>query len=271
MTPLSPDLRVFLDDILTGRLSRREVMQRSLALGLSLPTLAALLRRQATAQEATTAPDAQAQPRLSALPGAVMVDPYAWLEDPEDPEVVAYLEAENAYTDAVMASTKDLEETLYREMIGRIKQTDTSLPFSWNGYLYYTRVEEGKDYPILCRKKGNMEAAEEILVDLNAVAGEYLGLGYWIPSPDNRYLAYELDTTGQELFTIHVLDMESGQETDALPESTSFEWGNDSRTIFYCKQDVAQGTYRPYALHRHTLGDVPAADPLMYQEDDERF
>jgi oligopeptidase B len=139
----------------------------------------------------------------------------------------------------------------------------------WNGYLYYVRWEEGKNYEMLCRKQGDMDAPEQILIDLNTIAGEFLALGGWLPSPDNSYLAYELDQTGEEFWTIHVLDMTTGQEVEQLPDSTAFEWGNDSQTLYYCKQDPA--THRLYELYRHSVGTDQATDPLLYHEDDEQF
>jgi oligopeptidase B len=259
----------FLNDVVRGRVSRRALLRRAAALGLSLPALAALLRERAVAQDLPAPPDAPARPRIYAMQGGLGVDQYAWLENPDDPEVIAYLEAENAYTEAVMAPTAQLQETIYQELLGRIEETDATVDTPWNGYLYYTRTEEGMDYPFVARKQGSAEAPEELLLDLNAIAGDYLELGFWFPSPDNRYLAYELDPTGEEFFTIHVLDMETGQMVDQLANSTAFEWAQDSRTIFYCKQDEA--THRTFALYRHTVGDDQATDPLLYQEDDDRY
>lgn len=253
---------------LPGRaLTRRETLRGAAALGLSLPTLLGGPAGRAAAQDRPVPPDAPREPRVSILANGPYVDPYAWLENPDDPEVIAYLEAENAYTAAIMDPTADLQETLYQELIGRIRQTDETVPVPWHGYLYSTRTEEGMDYPFIVRTHGP-DAPEELLLDLNAIAGDYLELGYWAPSPDNRYLAYEIDPTGEEFWTIHVLDMETGREADQIPDATAFEWGNDSRSILYCKQDA---DHRPFAFQVHQLGADPATDPQIYREDDPEF
>src|SRR5918997_4506171 len=136
----------FLDDILSGRIGRRQVVQRTVACGLSLPMLATLLRERAGAAQLEPAPpDAPRRPHIYTTPVGPAVDLYRWLENPDDPEVIAYLEAENAYTEAVMAPTTELQEALYQELTSRIQQTDTGVPIPWREYLYYTRTEEGKD------------------------------------------------------------------------------------------------------------------------------
>ncbi|MBA2597556.1 MAG: oligopeptidase B, partial [Chloroflexia bacterium] len=127
-------------------------------------------------------PIAKRLPDSRIFSGVTLDDPYAWLEDAADPEVIAYLKAENAFTDAVMAPTATLRETLYREIVGRVQRTDTRIPFQMGDVFYYTRTEDGRDYDILCRKRGGLEAPEEILLDLNTIAGEYLALGYYTPS-----------------------------------------------------------------------------------------
>lgn len=254
----------FLDAVLRGRLSRREVVRRAAALGLGLPALAALLRQRAGAQALGTPPDAPAKPRPFALPGGLWADPYAWLENPDDPEVIAYLDAENAHTEAIMAPTRQLQEEIYQELIGRIKQTDVGVPTPWRDYLYYTRTEEGKDYDIVCRKQGSPDAPEQVILDLNAIAGEYLFLQMWLPSPDNRYLAYNLDETGEEYFTTYVRDMTTGQVVDQIPESWDFQWANDSRTLLYTKQHPER--VWPYAHYRHVVGEDAASDVLHYEE-----
>jgi oligopeptidase B len=254
----------FLDDILRGRLSRRAIVRQAVALGLSLPGLATLLRQKADAEEVAAPPDAPAKPKTFALPGGQWTDPYAWLENPDDPEVIAYLEAENAYTETIMGWTTQLQKEIYQELIGRIQQTDASVATPWNGYLYYTRSEEGKDYDIICRKPGSLDAPEQILLDLNAIAGDYLHLQMWLPSPDNRYLAYNLDETGDEFFTTYILDMQSGRVIDRLPTSWDFQWANDNRTLIYTRQHPDR--VWPYAHYRHVLGQDFASDALLYEE-----
>jgi oligopeptidase B len=253
-----------------ARLSRRQVVRQVAAFGLSLPAMGALARPDAVAgQSEPVPPDAPRRPQIYAMPGGLGVDPYQWLENPEDPEVIAYLEAENAYTEAIMAPTKALQETLYQELTSRIQQTDTGVPIPWRGYLYYTRTEEGKDYAFICRKRDAPDAAEEVLVDLNALAGEYLDVGGWRPSPDNRYLAYSLDETGSELFTLFILDLEAGQVIDQVPLVWDFQWANDNRTLFYAKQDPE--AVWPYWHYRHELGADPATDPMLFEEGNREF
>jgi oligopeptidase B len=260
----------FLNEVLSGRLGRRQMAQRALALGLSLPALATLLReRVAAAQPLPAPPDASRRPHIYTTPLGPAIDPYRWLEDPDDPEVVAYLEAENRYTEAAMAPTTELQEALYRELTGRIQQTDTGVPTPWRGYLYYSRTEEGRDYAIICRRRDTPDAPEEVLLDLNLVAGDYLDVGMWLPSPDNRYLAYNLDETGSELYTLFVLDLETGQVVDQVPLVWDFQWANDNRTLFYAKQDPE--AVWPYWHHRHELGDDPAADPQLFEERNREF
>ena len=195
-------------------------------------------------------------------------DPYRWLENSDDPEVIAYLEAENAYTAAMMIPTRGLQATLYEEITGRFKQTDTTLPTLWHGYLYYERTEEGKDYEIVCRKRGSMSAPEQVLLDLNAMAGDYIALSTWRPSPDNRYLAYGLDETGEEIYRLFVMDMTSGQVIAELPPGYGGEWAQDSRTLYYIRQDPVLGLDQ---LARHTVGTHPATDAVLYQKDDANF
>ncbi len=263
-------LAAFLDEIRHGRLDSRAIVWRAAALGLALPSLAALLRDDAAATQAPPVPpDAPRVPRIFARSGDLGVDPYAWLENPDDPAVIAYLDAENAYREAVMAPTAALQETIYRELVGRIKQTDTSVLTPWDGYLYYTRTVEGQQYGIICRKHGSPDAPEEILLDANAIAKEYLDVGGWLPSPDHRYLAYTLDETGQEFYTLYVKDLATGQVADQLANSTNFEWARDGTyTLLYCRQDE---NHRPFQLYRHALGADPASDPLIYEEADNHF
>jgi oligopeptidase B len=257
-------------EVRRGRLSRRQVLRQAAAFGLSLPALAPVTGpRPAVAQSAPTPPDAPRRPQIYAMPGGLGVDPYQWLENPDDPEVIAYLEAENAYTEAIMAPTTELQESLYQELTSRIQQTDTGVPTPWRGYLYYTRTEEGKDYAFICRRRDAAGAPEEVLIDLNALAGDYLDIGGWLPSPDNRYLAYSLDETGSELFTLFIQDLEAGQVIDEIPLVWDFQWANDNRTLFYGKQDPE--AVWPYWHYRHQLGSDPATDPLLFEESNHEF
>jgi oligopeptidase B len=219
-----------------------------------------------------TPPVAAVRPVEHRLHGDVRIDNYYWLRQREDQEVIDFLTAENQYLDAVMSDTKDLQERLYQEMRSYIKERDQSAPVQMGDYYYYDRTEEGKQYSIYCRKQGSLEAAEEILLDLNQLAEghSYLRLGNFAVSPDQRFLAYALDTSGAEVYTLRVKDLESGELlADEIPGTYyGLVWANDSRTLFYVTQDAAM---RPYRVYRHRLGDDPANDALVYQEDEELF
>ena len=228
-----------------------------------------------------TAPPAEALPappvarvksRTHAMHGETRVDHYFWLRDRDDPEVTAYLEAENRYTESVMRHTKELQERLYQEMRGRIKETDLSVPERLDEYFYYTRTEAGRQYPIFCRKRGSLDAAEEILLDENPLAAghAYFRVGVLEVSPDHRLLAYSVDTSGGEEYTLYIKDLITGQ---LLPESlpgTSLgvAWANDSRNLLYTVLDQSR---RPCRLYRHLTGTSPTSDPLVYFEPDESF
>lgn len=206
------------------------------------------------------------------LHGDVRVDNYYWLREKSNPGVIAYLEAENDYTAAMMKHTEPLQEKLYDELLGRIKETDLSVPVREDEYFYYSRTEEGKQYTFYARKKGSLEAPEEIVLNVNELAAEYefFGLGAYATSPDHQLLVYSADTAGNELFTIRIKDLRTGElYPDEIPHTYyDVAWCNDNQTFFYCTLDEAK---RPYKLYRHTLGDDPANDQLVFQEDDEMF
>ncbi len=219
-------------------------------------------------------PVAPRQPHTLSAHGHERLDEYYWLRERENPEVMAYLEAENDYTEAVMRHTSELQEQLYQEMVGRIQQTDRSAPVKNGDYYYYQRTEAGLQYPIYCRKKGNIEAAEQVLLNLNELSegGEYLRLGVYKISPDHSNLAYSLDMDGAELFELRFKDLSTGETfPDRIMNTSGWEggeWGNDNRTFFYITLDE---TKRPYRLHRHTLGTPLGSDELLHQEDDGLF
>ena len=219
-----------------------------------------------------TLPVAKTDPKVDTVHGEARVDNYFWLREKSNPEVIAYLEAENKYTEAMMQHTEDFQEQLYQELLGRIKETDLSVPEKIDDYYYYTRTEEGKQYPIYCRKKGNLEATEEILLDQNALSEghEYLEVGVYKISPNHQLLAYSTDTTGGESYTLYIKNLTAGQLLgDQIPNTYySVEWASDNQTLFYTTLDAAK---RPYKLYRHQLGSDPAADPLIYHETDESF
>jgi oligopeptidase B len=219
-------------------------------------------------------PQADVIARQLELFGRVRVDPYYWLKDRTDPKVKAYLEAENSYTDALMAHTKSLQRTLYDEIVGRIKQADSTAPVFDNGFYYYSRFEAGKQYPILVRKKGSLEAAEEVLIDENVLAAKqagYFSLGAWQVTPDNRLMAFAVDTGGRRVYTIRFKDLVADKILDDSIASVTanLAWANDNRTLFYTKQDPT--TLRSYRIHRHTVGGRSANDPLVFEETDDTF
>src|SRR5438132_4023898 len=227
-------------------------------------------------QEVSTAtipqpPVARREPVEHILHGDRRVDHYAWLRHKENPEVIDYLKAENAYTDAVLKPTEPFQEKLYQEMLGRILQTDLSVPYRLRGYLYRTKTFEGKQYPQHVREPVDDFGAEELLLDLNALAEghSFLGLDSFEVSDDNQLLAYSTDTTGFRQYVLQVKDLSNGT---TLPERfervTSVAWASDNRTLFYTVED--ETTKRSHRLYRHVLGPAEP-DPLLYEETDERF
>lgn len=198
------------------------------------------------------------------------MDDYAWLREKDNPEVRAYLEAENAYTDAVLERFAPLRETLYEELVGRIKETDESVPYRMGAYYYYTRTEEGRQYPIFCRKP-SPDAAEAIMLDVNELAEgkPFMSVGALAVSDDGRYLAYSTDETGFREYTLQVKDLETGELLDERIEKVSSVcWAGDNRTLFFSTENEAK---RPYRIHRHVLGDDPAQAAVIYEEADEMF
>jgi len=218
-------------------------------------------------------PKAKPIPKNLTTHDHVRVDDYYWLRERENPEVIAYLEAENEYTDAQMAHTTDFQEQLFQEIKGRIKQTDESVPYKIDDFFYYTRYEEGGEYPIYCRKRGSLEAAEEIMLDVNELAAEneFCSVGSLKISPSQNLLAYALDTVGRRIYTIRIKNLETGELlSDSLPEVTSnITWAADDETIFYTRQDPQ--TLRWFQIYRHTLGADPEHDLLIYEEKDDTF
>jgi oligopeptidase B len=215
-------------------------------------------------------PVARKVPKVDIIHGDRRIDDYHWLRNKADPEVAAYLEGENAYCDTVMRPTEPFQERLYKEMLARIQETDLSVPYREAGYFYYSRTEEGKQYPILCRKKGSLEATEEVTLDLNALARghKFLSLGAYVVSDDGSLLAYSTDLTGFREYTLQVKDLRTGE---LLPERIekvgSVSWAADSRTLFYTLEDAAK---RPYRLYRRVVG-AGGPDVLVYEEADELF
>ncbi|BAY88731.1 MULTISPECIES: S9 family peptidase [unclassified Tolypothrix] len=223
-------------------------------------------------QNLTKPPVADQHPEVLELHGDRRIDNYFWLRDVDNPQVIAYLEAENSYTAAMMQHTESLQTKLYNEMLARIKETDLSVPYLKDNYYYYLRTEEGKNYPIYCRKKDNLSAPEEILLDENELAKghEFFSLGVFDISPNHQILAYSVDTSGSEQYTLFFLDLTTHQLlSETIPDTYfSFAWANDNQTVFYTKIDDAN---RPYQLFSHILGTTPDADVLLYEEADELY
>ncbi len=217
-------------------------------------------------------PQAQRRPVQITKHDDVRVDDFFWLRERDNPEVLQYLAAENDYTAAVLAPTQTLQETLYQEMVGRIRETDESAPLPEGDYWYYERTEAGKNYPILCRRKRRDDADEEILLDVNklALGHAFCDLGEWRVSPDQNLLAYCLDLDGNEAFVVHVKRLDTGV---VLPERMGnayygLAWDAASRYVFYTTLGDA---HRPDSVWRHRVGDDPAADVRIFYEPDPRF
>src|SRR5713226_8750915 len=195
------------------------------------------------------------------------IDPYFWLRQKANPEVIAYLQAENEYADAVMAPVAKLQERLYGEIVGRVQQTDVSPPSFFKGYWHYTRTVEGLDYEIHCRRKGSMDAPEEVELDANELAGghDYFELGFVERSPDENLLAYAVDLTGDELHQVRFRDLTSGEDLADVLDGVYYgsAWSVDSKTFFYVRPDKAM---RPYQVWRHALGTPVAEDVRVLDE-----
>jgi oligopeptidase B len=203
----------------------------------------------------------------------VRIDPYYWLNDRENEDVIAYLESENAYTKGMMEHTEQLQTQLYDEIVGRIKQTDMSVPYKRNGYYYYTRYEEGSEYPVFCRKKESLEAEEEVMLNVNEMAEgySYYQVSGLSVSHDNKIISYGVDTLSRRKYTIHFKNLETGEVfADGIINTTGYAaWAADNKTVFYTRKDEV--TLRPDRIFRHRLGQDPETDPVIYHEEDETF
>jgi len=216
-------------------------------------------------------PVAQKIPKTTEINGRELVDNYYWLRDKQNPDVAAYLQAENAYTDAVMKPTEGFQKKLYDEMLSHIKETDVEVPYKEGNYFYYTRTEAGKQYSIYCRKKGSLEAPEELLLDVNELAKgqKFMSVRDFAVSDDGNLLAYSTDNTGFRQYVLAVKDLRSGKLlSDHAARVGSVVWANDNKTIFYTVEDPT--TKRQFQLYRHTAGS-DGSDKLVYEEKDERF
>ncbi|WP_420574152.1 S9 family peptidase [Kordia sp.] len=205
--------------------------------------------------------------------GDIRIDNYYWLNDRENPEVIAYLNAENAYNDEMTAHTKDFQKDLFEELKGRIKEDDASVPYKLNGYWYIKKFEEGKDYPIHTRKKESLDAPEEILFDVNEMAKDhsYYKLSGISVSPNNKLVAYGVDTVSRRQYVIHIKNLETGEVYKERIENTtgSSTWAADNTTLFYANKD--EQTLRSEKIYKHKLGDDVANDTVVFHEEDETY
>jgi len=231
--------------------------------------LAMVLAPSLSAASSPPPPVAKKVPVAMTKFGDTRVDDYFWLREKANPEVIDYLKAENAYTESVMKPLEGFREALYKEMLARIKETDESVPYVRHGWWYYTREVEGSQYPIYCRRKGSMQAPEEVMLDVNELAKgkPYTGVDFWEVSPDGNLLAYGADFTGYREYTVFVKDLRTGELLpDRLERVDDMTWAADSATLFYVQQNAAK---RPDRLFRHRLGG--AKDALVWEEKDELF
>jgi len=223
-------------------------------------------------------PIAPKQPKEITQHGQTRIDNYFWLRYKEDPEVLKYLHAEQDYLEEVTQHTKPLQETLFQEMKGRIKEDDETAPEKDGEYFYYTRYEPGKQYPFYCRKKGSLDSTEELLLDQNTLTGDnnFCRIGAFAVSPDATKLAYSVDADGSEVGTIYIKDLLTGEllpETftntfGSVYEHSGVEWAKDGKSFFYV---TLNPMLQPYRIHCHVLGTDPAEDKLLYEEKDDTF
>jgi oligopeptidase B len=215
-------------------------------------------------------PVARTDPKTITIHGETLTDEYGWMRQKGTPEVEAHLKAELAYAEAFMKPTAGLQQKLYEEMLSRIQQTDANVPYRERGYLYYSRTEEGKQYPIYARRKGAADAPEEVILDLNQLAAgkSFLSVRAMKVSPDGQQLAYSTDDSGYRQYTLRVKDLRTGQHgPEAVPRVTAVEWAEDGKTLLYGVEDAQ--TKRSHQIFRHVAGSD--RHELVYEEKDERF
>jgi oligopeptidase B len=244
-------------------------MTASARLMIVLLIIAALNVISFAQSNALRAPMTEKKTKTTKIHDDTMIDDYFWLREKSNPQVIAHLEAENAYSEAMMKPTAALQDTLYKEMVGHIKETDVTVPYRWGAYFYYSRTEQGKQYPISCRKKG-LDGKEEIVLDQNEMAKglKFFSVGAFVPSDDGNLLAYSTDTTGYRQYKLQIKDLRTGQ---VLPESFervgNVAWATDNKTLFFTTEDAT--TKRSDKFFRHVLGSDQA--DLIFEEKDELF
>lgn len=215
-------------------------------------------------------PITEKKPKTTEINGDRLVDNYFWLREKSNPTVIAHLEAENAYTTAVMKPTEALQDTLYKEILSHIKQTDTNVPYRWGDYFYYSRTVEGQQYPIICRKHLNLNAPEQILLDVNELAKgqKFMSVGTFVPSDDGNLLAYSTDNTGYRQYNLQIKNLRTGEVfSERIERVNNVAWATDNKTIFYVTEDAV--TKRNDKFFRHVLGSDKF--DLIYEEKDELF
>jgi oligopeptidase B len=213
---------------------------------------------------------AEKKPKTTNIHGTTLVDDFFWLREKTNPAVMAHLKAEDDYANMMMKPTAALQQKLYNEMLSHIKQTDTNVPFRWGNYFYYTRTEEGKQYPIFCRKKGSLDAAEVVILDENELAKgqKFMNVGTFVPSDDGNLLAYTTDNTGYRQYTLQVKDLRTGELfPEKIERVNGVSWATDNKTFFYVTEDAV--TKRSDKFFRHVLGS--GKSDLIYDEKDELF
>jgi oligopeptidase B len=215
-------------------------------------------------------PVTEKKPKVTEINGDKLVDNYFWLRDKSNPAVISHLEAENAYTDATMKPTEPLQAKLYNEILSHIKQTDENVPYRWGDYFYYTRTKEGLQYPIFCRKHETLDAAEQIILDVNELAKgqKFMSVGSFAPSDDGDLLAYSTDNTGYRLYTLQIKNLRTSELfPEKIERVDDMAWATDNKTIFYVTEDAV--TKRNDKMFRHVLGTDKYE--LIYEEKDELF
>jgi oligopeptidase B len=252
--------------------------RRETALARLMPVLAIVLTLNGIASAQSTsdanklqAPMTEKKTKTTKIHDYTTTDNYFWLREKKNPEVIKHLEAENAYTEAVMKPTAALQDKLYKEMVGHIKETDVTVPYRWGNYFYYSRTEQGKQYPINCRKKGSLDAPEEIVLDQNEMAKglKFFSVGAFVPSDDGNLLAYSTDTTGYRQYKLQIKDLRSGQILPEVFERVgNVVWATDNQTIFFTTEDAV--TKRSDKFFRYGLGSNRPPD-LLLEERDELF
>ena len=248
-------------------------MSRFLSPRLFLLFVALTMNQQRPSLAQTAPPDVRPQPETTFIHGDTLVDPYRWLNQRENPEVLDYLRAENRYAESMLSHTKSLQDELFEEMKGRIKEDDRNVPYFDRGYWYYSRVVKGQDYAVYCRRKGSMEAPEEIMLDANdyAKGHSFFSIAGLKVSPDNRYLLFCMDTVGRRQYILGIKDLRTGRDLEdrIYPVNGAAAWAADNKTIFFGTSD--EQTLRSDEVWKYRIGQGSDNKTLVFREEDETF